>query len=1258
MKKTLRRLSAFCMSALLLLATAIPASAAGEEAPPSEIESCAAYFMGNDFKITFEDTEGNHAWVSAITSITVENEKYEKAMLAMFVDQNKQYYTFSSSVGSGDPPSLIIGEGAFEEDTAECIIEADGYSDLTLELDKSNHSATIKTSADDGNDGSNGDDTDEPVIPPTGNAAPPSDLSCTSDFGADFKITLKDTSADHTWISAISSVTVAGTEYTQVNSYYSVHANNYYLSFSEPGSYNVPYLLIDDTNIDGTAECIIKADGYSDLVLELNKTDHTATIKTSGGDTPDPEECEHTGGTATCLNKAVCDICYKEYGELGDHNYEDGECTVCGDKKQSVPTEITVTIATPDPSDLLESYYIILQATGADDYVSDITSILHKDTAQNVTTLEQTSQKWGVSGKNYYLDETNNKIYFNNLPNPFKSGEILTIQTAKYGDLSLKITINGSDITLKPVTGDEDPGDNLALHVRLVGYFEAAIVGQKDYDAITGASNNVNVNKNSNVVVQAALVEKDTEPEESDWKLLHESGITIDTQNTKINMANDFGMAGVYSPYDSSITLGGTPNTAGTYPISITLTDNQGRTAESNALVFKVYTGYEYLEDQLILDNCTKAQDGKYMYDMEPWAMVNFCETAPQVVTVPKDIKAWYGSHTSGTYGELGYAVSHGTVPPQTLIIPSGCNLTLVNMDILSSVRIVVENGGKLVLRDSVVQGIIEVNEGGTFSMNYNDMGEGEFLTGASINGQLILNDGATLENAKIYSHTNYIANGDEARNNTDPVVVVNGTVNLKGQVFIRGDEAPTNPSIGQSGLTLTENSRLNLTEGSVLAVYGGGNSALSSNGGTAIILEDGSEIAGKGTLIAVGGSGSFGNGGTAVDGSGTISTANAYLEGGNTLMPAPTGPAGAAKADTVNVTSPNQKLIAGQANTSDPKPTYWNNPGGGELPDLNQYFEGIDTPTPPVEETQYTITFDANNGSGDTKTQTVSTTSTSATATLDANSFTRSKYRFTGWNTEADGTGTSYANGASIEISDNITLYAQWKRKSSSSGSSSSSTSATQYAVELSDSKNGSVSVSPKKAEKGTTITLTVTPNEGYALSKLKVTDQNDNSVKLTEKNNGKYTFTMPASVVTVKATFAKAEETPAATEEVKSIILTINQKVANVFGELVVNDVAPIIRNDRTMLPIRFVAEALGATVEWNDSLNAVTITKGDLTMEIFIGSPFAQVNGEPVALDAPAFIENSRTYLPLRFIAENLGATVTWNQETQQVTITPNA
>ncbi len=119
-------------------------------------------------------------------------------------------------------------------------------------------------------------------------------------------------------------------------------------------------------------------------------------------------------------------------------------------------------------------------------------------------------------------------------------------------------------------------------------------------------------------------------------------------------------------------------------------------------------------------------------------------------------------------------------------------------------------------------------------------------------------------------------------------------------------------------------------------------------------------------------------------------------------------------------------------------------------------------------------------------------------------------------------------------------------------------------------------------------------------------------------------------------------------------SIIFTINKKSADVFGEAKSNDVAPILRNSRTMLPARFVAESLGAKVEWFEDEEKVRITKDNTEILIFIGSSSAYVNNELKILDSPAFLENDRTYTPLRFVAENLGAKVYWEEDTQKVIV----
>ena len=124
-----------------------------------------------------------------------------------------------------------------------------------------------------------------------------------------------------------------------------------------------------------------------------------------------------------------------------------------------------------------------------------------------------------------------------------------------------------------------------------------------------------------------------------------------------------------------------------------------------------------------------------------------------------------------------------------------------------------------------------------------------------------------------------------------------------------------------------------------------------------------------------------------------------------------------------------------------------------------------------------------------------------------------RSGYTFNGW---YDGS-KFYAAGASYKVSATATLNASWSYISSGSSSYDPT-----YSVSTpSKTENGSVTVSPKSASKGDTVTVTVKPDSGYVLETLTVTDKNGDELKLTDKGNGKYTFTMPGSKVEVKATF-----------------------------------------------------------------------------------------------------------------------------------------
>jgi hypothetical protein len=100
---------------------------------------------------------------------------------------------------------------------------------------------------------------------------------------------------------------------------------------------------------------------------------------------------------------------------------------------------------------------------------------------------------------------------------------------------------------------------------------------------------------------------------------------------------------------------------------------------------------------------------------------------------------------------------------------------------------------------------------------------------------------------------------------------------------------------------------------------------------------------------------------------------------------------------------------------------------------------------------------------------------------------------------------------------------------------------------------------------------------------------------------------------------------------------------------------DVAPYIKNDRTYVPYRYLALALGVAeddIVWDAAAQKVTVTKGENTVEAVIGSTTLTVNGSAVTMDVAPEITNDRTMLPARFLAEALGATVGWDPATQTV------
>ncbi len=105
----------------------------------------------------------------------------------------------------------------------------------------------------------------------------------------------------------------------------------------------------------------------------------------------------------------------------------------------------------------------------------------------------------------------------------------------------------------------------------------------------------------------------------------------------------------------------------------------------------------------------------------------------------------------------------------------------------------------------------------------------------------------------------------------------------------------------------------------------------------------------------------------------------------------------------------------------------------------------------------------------------------------------------------------------------------------------------------------------------------------------------------------------------------------------------------------QVVTLDVPAQVKNDRTLVPLRAIFEALGATVEWEEATQTVTSTKGDITIKLTIGSDKLYKNDTEFVLDVPAQVVNDRTLVPVRAISESFGCQVGWEEATQTVTIT---
>ena len=222
-----------------------------------------------------------------------------------------------------------------------------------------------------------------------------------------------------------------------------------------------------------------------------------------------------------------------------------------------------------------------------------------------------------------------------------------------------------------------------------------------------------------------------------------------------------------------------------------------------------------------------------------------------------------------------------------------------------------------------------------------------------------------------------------------------------------------------------------------------------------------------------------------------------------------------------------------------------------------------------------------------------------------------------------------------------NVTVTVNWKRNSNSGGGSSlSSVSSTKYAVTSPSVENGEVIIDKANAAKGSDVTIMPKADEGYELGSIMVTDRKGNEIKLTDNGDGTYTFTMPESKVNIDVSFKKIESDNVIKMTIGSIEMSANDRIFY-------NDVAPVIVDNRTMVPIRVITELLGGTADWNEATKEVTLTIDGKVIRMTVGVVLEKYGVAPVII-------NDRTYVPIRFVADELGAETDWDEATNTVTI----
>ena len=185
-----------------------------------------------------------------------------------------------------------------------------------------------------------------------------------------------------------------------------------------------------------------------------------------------------------------------------------------------------------------------------------------------------------------------------------------------------------------------------------------------------------------------------------------------------------------------------------------------------------------------------------------------------------------------------------------------------------------------------------------------------------------------------------------------------------------------------------------------------------------------------------------------------------------------------------------------------------------------------------------------------------------------------------------------------------------------------------------------------PQTVLQGGNKSFSITQNAGYHIADVSVDGVSQGIVS-------SYTFSNVTSNHTISARFQQEKKQTVIVLQIGNCRFTVNGSSATL-------DSSPVIKNGRTLVPIRAIIEALRGTVGWDGTARKATVTLGSATIDLWIGWNAATVNGMSISIDStnanvvPEII-NGRTMLPLRFVTENLGATVGWDAATQTITIT---